>query len=50
MGQANRQTPQLTRDYFRVEDSEGRRYWLYRHGVFARDGLMPQWFLHGIFA
>lgn len=38
------ETPQPARDYFRVEDGEGRRYWLYRSGV------PPQWFLHGIFA
>ena len=44
------ETPQPIRDYFRVEDSEGRRYWLYRNGVFERDGLVPQWFLHGFFA
>jgi protein ImuB len=44
------QTPQPTRDYFRVQDGEGRRYWLYRNGVFERDGIMPQWFLHGTFA
>jgi protein ImuB len=44
------QTQQPTRDYFRVQDVEGRRYWLYRNGVFERDGIMPQWFLHGIFA
>jgi protein ImuB len=29
------------RDYFRVEDEDGRRYWLYR-----ADG---RWFLHGLF-
>ena len=44
------QTPQPTRDYFRLEDGEGRRYWLYRNGVFERDGVVPQWFLHGVFA
>ncbi len=44
------ETPQPTRDYFRVEDSEGRRYWLYRNGVFECDGVIPQWFLHGVFA
>jgi len=38
------------RDYFRVEDEEGRRYWLYRRG----DGADPAtgdggWFLHGFF-
>ena len=44
------ETPQPTRDYFRVEDSEGRRYWLYRNGVVGRDGVVLQWFLHGVFA
>jgi protein ImuB len=39
-----------TRDYFRVEDSDGRRFWLYRedprqdHGEAERE-----WFLHGLF-
>jgi protein ImuB len=30
------------RDYFRVEDADGRRYWLYRSN--------GRWFLHGLFA
>jgi len=42
--------PEPTRDYFRVEDEEGRRYWLYRNGVLDRDGLAPQWLVHGVFA
>ena len=38
------------RDYWAVEDEEGRRFWLYRRG----DGADPAtgdlgWFLHGIF-
>jgi protein ImuB len=39
-----------TRDYFRVEDEEGRRFWLYRQGLYgdAPQGLC--WFMHGIFA
>ena len=46
-----------TRDYYRVEDSEGRRFWLYRSGLYP-DGLydrdrapddLPQWYLHGFF-
>ena len=41
--------PQPARDYFRAEDSEGRRYWLYRDGL-ERDAIRPRWFLHGIFA
>jgi protein ImuB len=38
------ETPQPVRDYFQMEDAEGRRYWLYRNGTSA------QWFLHGVFA
>jgi protein ImuB len=37
-----------TRDYYRVEDTEGRRFWLYRHGLF-RPGVAPAWFVHGLF-
>jgi protein ImuB len=38
------------RDYYRVEDSEGRRYWIYREGLIGdgRGGL-PPWFIHGLF-
>ena len=38
------------RDYYRVEDSTGRRYWIYREGVMGdgRGGL-PAWFMHGLF-
>ena len=38
-----------TRDYYRVEATCGRRFWLYRRGLY-RPGIMPSWFLHGIFA
>ena len=40
----------LTRDYYRVEDSQGRRYWLYRDGLYEREASRPGWFLHGLFA
>ncbi len=39
-----------TRDYFRVETSEGQRFWLYRDGLYDQGGLVPRWYLHGIFA
>lgn len=39
-----------TRDYFRVEDADGRRYWLYRQGLYGVSQEMPRWFMHGIFA
>ena len=38
-----------TRDYYRVEDSEGQRYWLFRHGLFD-EMPDPRWYLHGLFA
>jgi protein ImuB len=37
------------RDYFRVEDKAGLRFWLYRLGLY-RDTDDPRWFLHGLFA
>jgi protein ImuB len=36
------------RDYYRVEDSEGRRFWLYRAGLY-QTAPAPRWFLHGMF-
>ena len=39
-----------TRDYFRVEDEEGRRFWLYRQGLYGEAPQGPRWFMHGIFA
>ena len=43
----------LTRDYYRIEDVRGRRYWIFRHGLYeekpdSRQG--PKWYLHGLFA
>jgi len=38
------------RDYYRVEDDAGRRYWIYRDGVIGDGrGGAPQWYLHGLF-
>jgi len=37
------------RDYYRVEDTEGRRFWLYRDGALG-DAQAPGWYLHGLFA
>lgn len=39
-----------TRDYYRVEDENGRRFWLYREGLYERESGTPRWFLHGLFA
>ena len=38
-----------TRDYFRVEDQSGRRFWVFRAGLY-RTFPAPSWFLHGMFA
>jgi protein ImuB len=47
----------LTRDYFRVEDEAGLRFWLYRDGLYDREivqeagrVVQPNWFMHGLFA
>lgn len=39
----------LTRDYYRVEDVRGRRYWIFRHGLYD-EKPDPRWYLHGLFA
>lgn len=36
------------RDYYVVEDQEGRRYWVFRSGHYSDEG--SQWYLHGFFA
>jgi protein ImuB len=40
----------LTRDYFCAEDSEGRRFWLFREGLYERETARRRWFMHGLFA
>lgn len=52
-----------TRDYYRLEDTTGSRYWVFRDGLYGEcedgddpDGetgageAAPRWFLHGLFA
>lgn len=43
-------TPQPTRDYYLVEDEAGRRFWLYREGLYERETCSPRWFVQGLFA
>ncbi len=38
-----------TRDYFRAEDAQGRRYWLFREGLYGVETARARWFLHGVF-
>ncbi|MDE0378994.1 MAG: DNA polymerase Y family protein, partial [Rhodospirillales bacterium] len=39
------------RDYYRIEDADGRRYWLYRAGLYgdAGTGTSPRWYVHGLY-
>ncbi len=39
------------RDYYRIEDSKGQRYWIYRHGLISDGrGGIPVWYLQGLAA
>jgi len=42
----------LIRDYYFIEDEIGKRYWIYRAGLYHRlpADMIPQWFLQGFFA
>jgi len=47
----------FTRDYFRIEDEQGLRFWLYRDGLYDREldpktgkPVQPAWYMHGLFA
>lgn len=41
--------PRPLRDYYRVEDENGQRFWIFREGSYG-DQIQPRWFLHGLFA
>jgi protein ImuB len=45
-----RRTEEAERDYFVVEDTDGRRFWLYREGLYESAAAMPAWYVHGLFA
>ncbi len=45
-----KETAGPTRDYYRVETAEGRRYWVFREGLYGVETTSPRWFLHGFFA
>lgn len=36
------------RDYYRVEDQEGARFWVFREGLYSA-GAEARWWLHGVF-
>ena len=39
------------RDYYRIEDDRGGRYWVFREGLYGceSDDRPPSWFVHGLF-
>ena len=41
--------PDRTRDYFRAEDRDGHRFWLFREGLFTAAEPPPRWYVHGLF-
>ena len=45
----SRPLTQETRDYYRLEDQNGQRYWVYREGLYRPD-RKPGWYIHGFFA
>jgi protein ImuB len=47
----------LTRDYFRIEDEAGLRFWIFRDGLYESElrdeegePIEAKWFVHGLFA
>jgi protein ImuB len=40
------ETPRV-RDYYRLEDETGQRYWVFREGRYGQ-GATPRWFIHGL--
>ena len=38
----------VLRDYYVAEDEAGRRFWVFRQGLY-NEATTPRWFLHGIF-
>ena len=40
--------PAKARDYYRVEDEAGARFWLFRDGLYDPEAP-PRWWLHGLF-
>ena len=46
-----REAPETpTRDYYCLEDREGRRFWVFRQGLYGTETTSPRWFVHGLFA
>jgi protein ImuB len=48
-GPEERYDTRRVRDYYRVEDADGRRFWIFRLGLYD-PAEPPRWWLHGLFA
>jgi len=49
-----RDRPAAVRDYYRLEDEEGGRYWVFREGLYGapdpdHENPTPSWWMHGLF-
>ncbi len=42
--------PREIRDYYRIEDESGARFWVYREGLYRDGAPPPRWFIHGFLA
>nr|WP_310214924.1 DNA polymerase Y family protein [Caulobacter sp. BE264] len=40
--------PGKIRDYYRVEDDDGGRFWIFRQGLYGGEDA-PKWWIHGLF-
>jgi len=50
---AREDRPPRTRDYYKLEDEDGGRWWVFREGLYGREdegGRQPTWWMHGVFA
>ncbi|MDB5430445.1 MAG: protein imuB [Caulobacter sp.] len=43
-------SPDRVRDYYRVEDDAGARFWIFRAGLYGDPAIPPRWWLHGLFS
>jgi protein ImuB len=50
---SSRDRPAVVRDYYRLEDEDGGRYWVFREGLYGAPPDLqdrpPSWWMHGLF-
>ncbi len=51
---SSRDRPAVVRDYYRLEDEDGGRYWVFREGLYGASNpdlqdRPPSWWMHGLF-